>query len=51
MKKKQERLVSAAFGKLVGKSQAGLGFGASGVLVAVLEAQGDKAITSQHRQP
>lgn len=27
------------------------GFHASGVLVAVLEARGDKAITSQHRQP
>jgi len=40
--------VSASSGKLSGKSQAGLRFSASGVLVKVLEAQEDEVITSQH---
>lgn len=37
--KRREKLASASSEKLAGKSQAGLGFGASGVLVTVLEAQ------------
>lgn len=40
--------MSASSGKLSGKSQAGLRFSASGVLVTVLEAQEDEAIRSQH---
>lgn len=41
--KRREKLAPASSEKLAGKSQAALGFGASGVLATVLEAQEDEA--------